>query len=82
MAVAAVASMPALSNRAYADSPFRFNPFSSSSPSAAPTDQSSNAQSVPEAEEPRGSGMDPEALERAAKALRKINSSKYAKQVI
>ncbi|BBH07929.1 AAA-type ATPase family protein [Prunus dulcis] len=73
MAVAAAASVPALSNRAYADSPFRFNPFSSSSPSAAPTDQSSNAKSRV--------GMDPEALERAAKALRKINSSKYAKQV-
>ncbi|KAM0970425.1 hypothetical protein FF1_018508 [Malus domestica] len=86
MAVAA-ASMPALSNRTYADSPFRFNPFSYSSPSpppppsAAPADQIPNAKSEPQAEEPRGSGFDPEALERGAKALREINSSKLSKQV-
>lgn len=79
MAIAA-AAMPTLSNRAYADGGggFRFSPFSSSS--SAPKDPSSGA-SESEAEEPRGSGMDPEALERAAKALREINNSKNSKQI-
>lgn len=81
-ALAAAVSTPSLSNRAYADSPFRFNPFSSSpSPAAPPPDQSPNAKSESPAEEPRGAGMDPEALERGAKALRQINNSKYSKQV-
>ena len=79
MAIAA-AAMPTLSNRAYADGGgFRFSPFSSSS--SAPKDPSSSGASESEAEEPRGSGMDPEALERAAKALREINNSKNSKQV-
>lgn len=81
MAIAA-AAMPTLSNRAYADGGgFRFSPFSSSSSSSAPKDPSSSGKSESEAEEPRGSGMDPEALERAAKALREINNSKNSKQV-
>lgn len=84
MAIAA-AAMPTLSNRAYADGRgFRFSPFSSSSSSSssAPKDSSSSGASESEAEEPRGSGMDPEALERAAKALREINNSKNSKQVL
>lgn len=81
---AAAASSYTLSDPAYADSLFRFRPFSSS-PSSAPVDQSTNANSESQgaaaAEEPRGSGFDPEGLERGAKALREINSSPYAKQV-
>ncbi|XP_015889974.2 uncharacterized protein LOC107424645 [Ziziphus jujuba] len=83
-AVAAVASLSTLSDRAYADSFFRFPPFSSSTPP--PVDQSSDAksesQSAAAAEEPRGSGFDPESLERGAKALREINNSSYFKQVV
>jgi ATPase family AAA domain-containing protein 3A/B len=76
----AVASLSTLSGRAYADGPFRFYPFSSSTPQG---DQSSDAKSEakPEGEESRGSGFDPESLERGAKALREINSSPFAKQV-
>lgn len=82
MAIAA-ATLPSLSARAYADSGgFRFSPFSSSSSSSDPKDPSPSGKSEPEPEEPRGSGMDPEALERAAKALREINSSKSSKQVL
>ncbi|KAL6224627.1 PREDICTED: ATPase family AAA domain-containing protein 3-A [Fragaria vesca subsp. vesca] len=81
MAIAA-AAVPSLSTRAYADSGgFRFSPFSSSSSSSDPKDPSPSGKSEPEPEEPRGSGMDPEALERAAKALREINSSKSSKQI-
>ncbi|OWM74607.1 ATPase family AAA domain-containing protein 3-like [Punica granatum] len=83
---AAVASASVASNRAYADSLFRFPTFPS--PSASPpqadapsASTSSNDQPQPKAEEPRGSGFDPESLERGAKALREINSSPYAKQV-
>lgn len=77
---AAVTSLSTLSGRAYADGPFRFFPFYSSTPQG---DQSSDAKSEakPEAEESRGSGFDPESLERGAKALREINSSPFAKQV-
>ncbi|GKU99177.1 hypothetical protein SLEP1_g12058 [Rubroshorea leprosula] len=81
---AAVASAFTLQNPAYADSPFRF-PFysSSSSSSASQSEQSSNAKEDDNAEpkEPKGAGFDPEALERGAKALRKINDSPVAKQV-
>ncbi|XAR73860.1 hypothetical protein NMG60_11007968 [Bertholletia excelsa] len=82
-AAAVAASLPALSNRAYADPPFRFNPFSSShSPSQAaePDSTKSDTKSSPASDEPRG-GFDPESLERGAKALREINSSPHAKQV-
>ena len=80
MTIAAAATMPSLSSRAYADGGggFRF-PFSYSSSSS---DPSPSGGSEPEPEEPRGSGMDPEALERAAKALREINSSKHSKEVL
>lgn len=82
---AAAASLSTLSDRAYADSLFRFIPFSSSSPSSAPMDQSTNANSESQGaaagEEPRGTGFDPEALERGAKALREINKSPNAKKV-
>ncbi|KAJ4831073.1 hypothetical protein Tsubulata_045034 [Turnera subulata] len=89
-AAAAAASISAYQNRAYADGPFRFNPFSSSRPSPPPeqqqqqAEQSSNPKSAPkepEPEDPRATGFNPEALERGAKALREINSSPYSKQV-
>lgn len=81
-ATAAAVAASTLQNPAYADSPFRFNPFSSSSSSIPPgsqAEQSSNAKE--ESEEPKGAGFDPEALERGAKALREINNSPNAKQV-
>ncbi|KAL7255826.1 hypothetical protein ACSBR1_009874 [Camellia fascicularis] len=73
---AAAASLPTLSNTAYADSPFRFFPFSSSPPSAETDSPNPDSKS----DEPKG-GFDPESLERGAKALREINSSPHAKQV-
>ncbi|KAL6520036.1 hypothetical protein OROHE_017179 [Orobanche hederae] len=86
-ATVVAASYSAAPNRAYADSPFRFYPFSSSAPSsssstppeAPPTD---NSVSDPQpAVEVTKRGFDPESLETAAKALREINNSRYAKQV-
>ncbi|KAG8659921.1 hypothetical protein MANES_02G094700v8 [Manihot esculenta] len=85
-AAAAVASLSSFSDRTYADGSFRFNPFSSSSSSSSSSHSSSQRQAdhssneKAEADEPRGAGFDPEALERGAKALREINSSPYAKQ--
>lgn len=81
---AAVVSMSTFSDRAYADSSFRFPFFSSSPPNApSPPNQSSDTNSEPPApEEPNKSGFDPESLERGARALREINSSSYSKQVI
>ncbi|KAK4347976.1 hypothetical protein RND71_034315 [Anisodus tanguticus] len=72
IAAAIAATSSTLPNRAYADSPFRFNPFSSPSPSETPQTESS--------EDSKG-GFNPESLERGAKALREINSSPYHKQV-
>ncbi|KAL6542313.1 hypothetical protein OROMI_023915 [Orobanche minor] len=86
-ATVVAASYSAAPDRAYADSPFRFYPFSSSAPSsssstppeALPTD---NSVSDPQpAVEVTKRGFDPESLETAAKALREINNSRYAKQV-
>jgi len=68
-----------------ADSSFRFNPFSSSpSQQQQQAGQTANPKSdaKPEPEDPKGAGFDPEALERGAKALREINSSPHAKQVL
>jgi len=89
LSVAAVAAaVSTFQSRAYADSSFRFNPFSSS-PSQKQQqqqeeDQTANPKSdaKPEPEETKGAGFDPEALERGAKALREINSSPHAKQVL
>ena len=78
-AIAAAFTSASMSpNRAYADSQFRFPFFSSSSstPSESQTDQPS-----PETDERKGSGFDPESLERGAKALREINNSPHSKQV-
>ncbi|CAL0331871.1 unnamed protein product [Lupinus luteus] len=82
VAAAAVASVSTTSDPAHAAG-FRI-PFFSSSPSPSPSapDQASDDKTdPPPSDEPNKSGFDPESLERAAKALRKINSSPYAKQV-
>ncbi|KAJ8770767.1 hypothetical protein K2173_021414 [Erythroxylum novogranatense] len=81
---AAVASFSGQQIGAYADGPFRFNSLFSSSPSAdssAPKQLDRSANPRPEEDEPKGAGMDPEALERGARALREINSSPNAKLV-
>lgn len=63
----------------------RWFPFFSSSPPPLPPSDSpanqSSSESKPARDEPKGSGFDPEALERAAKALREINSSPNSKDV-
>ncbi|XP_042005173.1 ATPase family AAA domain-containing protein 3C-like [Salvia splendens] len=85
-AVAMAASCTAAANNlSFADSPFRFYPFSSSSsePEAPAKDssvQGEDPQPAPAVEVSKGS-FDPEALERGAKALREINNSPHAKQV-
>lgn len=82
---AAFTSMSTSPNRAYADSRFRFPFFSSSSStstaSESQTDQPSS-EAKPETGERKGSGFDPESLERGAKALREINKSPHSKQVM
>lgn len=59
----------------------RWFPFFSSSPPLPPSDSLANQSSSESRDEPKGSGFDPEALERAAKALREINSSPNSKDV-
>ncbi|KAK6794767.1 hypothetical protein RDI58_008220 [Solanum bulbocastanum] len=92
---AALASAKFGTETAYADGSFNFSPFSTSSSTNAapsvPSDVPKPPQPTAEAPEkpkvrndnPRttSAGFDPEALERGAKALREINSSKSAKQV-
>ncbi|KAL3376232.1 hypothetical protein AABB24_002934 [Solanum stoloniferum] len=85
-AAAIAATSSTIPNRAYADSPFRFNPFSSSSPSVpsssseTPQTDSAESDAKDSSEDSRG-GFNPESLERGAKALKEINSSPYHKQV-
>ncbi|CAN8229135.1 unnamed protein product [Cochlearia groenlandica] len=83
IAASAFTSMSMSHNRAYADSRFRFPFYSSSSSSSSPSDSpaSQSSESKPEVDEPKGSGFDPESLERGAKALREINNSPHSKQV-
>ncbi|WOH00418.1 hypothetical protein DCAR_0519778 [Daucus carota subsp. sativus] len=73
-----LSSSSSSSNRAYADGPFRFNPFSS--PPPPPPPEASDSEPKSEVEVSKG-GFDAESLERGAKALREINSSPYKKQV-
>ncbi|PKA53884.1 ATP-dependent zinc metalloprotease FTSH 4, mitochondrial [Apostasia shenzhenica] len=81
----AVATLAAITERAHADSPFRF-PYLSS-PSAPPAHQTATGGSSGASDSSSLSsstssgGFDPESLERGARALREINSSPYAKQV-
>ncbi|KAH0699022.1 hypothetical protein KY284_013237 [Solanum tuberosum] len=85
-AAAIAATSSTIPNRAYADSPFRFNPFSSPSPSVpsssseTPQTDSAESDAKDSSEDSRG-GFNPESLERGAKALREINSSPYHKHV-
>ncbi|CAH9088643.1 unnamed protein product [Cuscuta epithymum] len=87
LAAAAAAAVLAGSNStlstcAYADSPFRFSPFSPSPtpPPPSPEADSSASDSNAPPEDSKG-GFDHLALERAAKALKEINSSPHHKQV-
>lgn len=80
-AATAATCLTARSNMAHADGPFRFLPFSSSSPADSQTPSPAGSDSkAAEVEDSRG-GFDPESLERGAKALREINSSPYSKKV-
>ncbi|KAL8538345.1 hypothetical protein ACS0TY_000364 [Phlomoides rotata] len=90
--LAAVAYGAFGADHAYADSPFKFSPFSGSSPAAPPAQQSAPEPAKPPAQpaEPQArndnprttsSGFDPEALERGAKALKEISSSSHAKKL-
>ncbi|KAG6400700.1 hypothetical protein SASPL_137542 [Salvia splendens] len=88
-AAAAYAAFDA--EHAYADGPFKFSPFSSSTPPPEPQQPALEAakqlakppEPRPRNDNPRtaSSGFDPEALERGAKALKEITSSSHAKQV-
>lgn len=93
--VSAIAAATLAGDYAYADGPFSFPPFSSSSPSPNVPQPSSQApspvESSPTKDEPprvrndnprtTSAGFDPEALERGAKALREITTSSQAKKV-
>ncbi|KAL2545557.1 AAA-type ATPase family protein [Forsythia ovata] len=88
--LAALASATLGVDYAYADGSFRFNPFSTSSPTPAAPQAATEPENPPAAEPARvrndnprttSAGFDPEALERGAKALREINSSGNAKKV-
>ncbi|XP_009396836.2 uncharacterized protein LOC103981817 isoform X1 [Musa acuminata AAA Group] len=96
MLASAVASAALAVEHAYADgAPFNFSPFNSYTSREAPPAQTSAAPGPPAADVPpaevarvrndnprtTAAGFDPEALERGAKALRKINSSPQAKKV-
>ncbi|XP_047322622.1 ATPase family AAA domain-containing protein 3-like [Impatiens glandulifera] len=85
-ATAVAGSLPAFVNHVYADSPFRFPSFLSSSPPPSPPEAAADtrnpdSKSAPSSVEESKGGFDPESLERGAKALREINSSPYSKQV-
>ncbi|KAK4403742.1 ATPase family AAA domain-containing protein 3 [Sesamum angolense] len=83
-------------DHAYADGPFNFSPFSSSSSAASTPQQTASEPAKPPAQpsaaeptrvrndNPRttSAGFDPEALERGVKALREITSSSHAKKVV
>ncbi|XP_021714529.1 ATPase family AAA domain-containing protein 3-like isoform X1 [Chenopodium quinoa] len=88
MATAAVAAGFSISNPSYAEGSSWFNPFSysRSSPENEPKsdDKTSPAPASNSADDEssgRSSGFDPDALERAAKALREMNSSSYSKDL-
>ncbi|OAY64092.1 ATPase family AAA domain-containing protein 3, partial [Ananas comosus] len=74
------AAVAALSNRAYADGPFSFLTPTPSPPPTSAAPAKAGAEPHASADSSSG-GFDAESLERAASALRKINSSPHAKQV-
>ncbi|RVW41797.1 ATPase family AAA domain-containing protein 3 [Vitis vinifera] len=90
--ISALASAALSVDHAYADGPFNFPPFSSSSPAPSPPKAAPEAPPPSDVEtskrvrndNPRttSAGFDPEALERGAKALREITSSSHAKKWI
>ncbi|KAM0934097.1 putative ATPase family AAA domain-containing protein [Dioscorea sansibarensis] len=94
-AASALAAAVMAMDRAYADGPFHFPPFSSSSSASSPAaaapavppavDPSPKAEEPPRVrnDNPRttAAGFDPEALERGAVALREMNKSPNAKKV-
>lgn len=85
-AAAAAATIAALSDPAYADGYFRF-PFLSSPAQTQTSPDTQSAGSRPpgggqSTASSSSGGFDPESLERGAKALREINSSSHAKQVL
>ncbi|KAK9287288.1 hypothetical protein L1049_015701 [Liquidambar formosana] len=94
--ISTLASASLAQNYAYADGPFSFSPFSTSSspnvPQASSSEpsQPSNSSKAADNEPPRvrndnprttSAGFDPEALERGVKALKEINSSPQAKKL-
>ncbi|XP_077234907.1 uncharacterized protein LOC143877057 [Tasmannia lanceolata] len=89
--VSALASAAYATEHAYADGPFNFPPFSSSSkPPQASLEAPSQEPPVASKEEPRvrndnprttAAGFDPEALERGAKAVREIEKSSQPKKI-
>ncbi|KAL0382517.1 UNVERIFIED_CONTAM: hypothetical protein Scaly_0539000 [Sesamum calycinum] len=94
--LAALAYAGFSADHAYADGPFNFSPFSSSSSAASTPQQTASEPAKPPAQpsaaeptrvrndNPRttSAGFDPEALERGVKALREITSSSHAKKVV
>ncbi|KAL0358802.1 UNVERIFIED_CONTAM: hypothetical protein Sangu_0729600 [Sesamum angustifolium] len=93
--LAALAYAGFSADHAYADGPFNFSPFSSSSAASTPQQTASEPAkppAQPSAAEPTrfrndtprttSAGFDPEALERGVKALREITSSSHAKKVV
>ncbi|PSS32928.1 ATPase family AAA domain-containing protein [Actinidia chinensis var. chinensis] len=91
--IAAITSAALGKDHAYADGPFNYPPFSSSSPTtpqasseSSPTPHASPANPEPPRvrnDNPRttSAGFDPEALERGVNALREISSSPHGKKV-
>uniref|UniRef100_A0A0D9VK08 AAA+ ATPase domain-containing protein n=1 Tax=Leersia perrieri TaxID=77586 RepID=A0A0D9VK08_9ORYZ len=82
---AGAATAASLAEVAYADGGFSFFRRQSAPPPPPPDDAAAAADSgdsgLEATVEDDSSGFDPEGLERAAKLLRKINSSKYSKQL-
>ncbi|GER33473.1 AAA-type ATPase family protein [Striga asiatica] len=89
--LAAVACAAAGVDRAYADGPLNFSPFSNSAPAASqaapeppakpPPAQPAESRARNDTPRTTSAGFDPEALERGAKALREISGSSHAKKV-
>ncbi|CAA0813105.1 AAA-type ATPase family protein [Striga hermonthica] len=89
--LAAAACAAAGVDRAYADGPLNFSPFSNSAsvapqaapepPAKPPSTQPAESRARNDTPRTTSAGFDPEALERGAKALREISGSSHAKKV-
>lgn len=75
-AATTAAALAVLSDRAYADSPFRFL-----TPSARSPPPAANPSDPPSSSSAASGDFNPDTLERAARSLREINNSRYAPQV-